>query len=183
MHQIDRFVNLRIPARLRPRFAPVCEESSHVPSEAVFARLWAAMSHGLDGVALGVRDLAYLSWRFIHHPEFHYRLVNLRSFLTRRIVGLAVVRVVDEICQLSDIIAPPAALPELIPVLAAWSAGEGCKELHFSITEHFAFALSPVASECNPLGISIVVSALMPKDEIERFRNTFWLVAGDTDYR
>ena len=183
LHKVDTFVNLRFPSGSSPFFGPVCHEVNHLPEAEVFKRLWATMSRGLDGMTFGARDLPYFSWRFVEHPEFVYRFIELKSFLRRRTIGLAIVRVDGEICQLSDIVAPLDDLPEILPALAAWSTQQRCKELHFSLTGRFARSLSPLALECNPLGVSITVSSLMPKDKVDLIHEAFWLTAGDTDYR
>ena len=183
LYKVDTFVNLRFLPKSHSYFGPICHEIDHLPEARCFTRLWDSMSRGLNGMTFGVRDLSYLSWRFVEHPEFRYRFIELKSFLTRRIIGLAIVRLDGDVCQVSDIIAPLDALPDILDALTVWSAREGCRELHFSLTDRFARLLLPLAFECNPLGVSIVISSLMHKEKVDLIHGAFWLTAGDTDYR
>ena len=180
---VDQLVDL-VFTPLRPlRLGLRCRVLEQLPEERITERLWASMAKSLPELAVGVRDPHWLHWRFAAHPENRYRFIALQGALSRRTLGLAILRPGNDITTLTDLLAPADALPDMLNALSAWLPQAGCRELHFSLTSRPSLPLAALASRCTPSEIRIMANPLSPTALLDRLHNAWWLTSGDTDYR
>ena len=181
---VDQLYDLDFPAAAAPRFGLRCQELPALPETAVTDRLWREMAQQLTAAAVGVRDRAYLTWRFARHPEHRYRFLTLHGWLTRKAHGLAILRPADDgLCQLIDLLAPPDVFPEIFPALAAWIADAGFTTLRFSTPHTPSRRFASLAARCTPTEIRIMANPQLPDEVLAQLQGVWWLTSGDTDYR
>jgi hypothetical protein len=145
--------------------------------------LWRRMATDLVGALIGVRDYAWLQYRYLGHPQHSYRVLHLRGGVIPRSRGIFVLRKEGERMELLDLVAPLKELPALVRAARRIAFQENTKELYTWISEPFAGLLQ--ASECvtRDPGISIPTSIWTPAPPPEALRDRWWLMSGDTDFR
>lgn len=183
---IDQLYDLRfVPMPQRSWLGLRCQLVDALPEARVLNVLWQSMSHELADAAVGVRDAAYMHWRFVQHPHrSSYRLLLCQSAIWRKPCALLVLRWGDEgVCHLIDALGPPSTLPDVLAALRTWCAQQGLHEIRLAFTGRFAQQLAPLAAECTASEIRIMANPRTPPEVLAHFQNNWWLTAGDTDYR
>ncbi|WP_088285360.1 bifunctional class I SAM-dependent methyltransferase/GNAT family N-acetyltransferase [Ideonella sp. A 288] len=148
--------------------------------------LWRDMAAALPQATLGVRDAAWLRHRYLGHPRFRYELWLLRRRLTRRPIGVAVLRRHEQHLEWVDAVAPPAAWGALLAVARQRAAVLGAPMVEAWITQsqqHLMQALAPQDIGLRPLGIRVPANAHSPGPDADAHRGRWLLMAGDTDFR
>ena len=151
--------------------------------EESIARLWSQMSHDLRDFAVGVRDPAYIRYRYINRPEGSYTLVFVESRWFRKPVGLAVVGMHSSPPELLDIVCPLDHSEEVLMTLRCWMADNRIEQMRFSLTSTFAKRFSGVATRIHKTQFRIMGSPFAHAESQARLAGKWWLTGGDTDYR
>jgi len=167
--------------RLRTRLQPVVRDSA--ASQALVEPLWAAMAHDLQQDVVGVRDWAFLEHRYFNHPHNHYEVLLVTSRLTGKPLGLMVLRRLEAMCELVDVITPLAHLPLLIDQARRLTGLWGLPYLYCWITKnHLPRFLAAEGKEV-ALNVSIPTSCWTDDPRADVFKDRWWLMSGDTDFR
>lgn len=148
-----------------------------------FDRLWTAMAADLQDGLVGVRDAAYLRWRYFEHPENHYTCLVVRSRWLRRTLGVLFVKGSGAERELMDIIAPLPRIPRLLTAARHWLGATAGTRLTLWLASSHAERFAPLAQSSAPLEFRIMANPLGPAWVLERFNRRWWLTSGDTDYR
>lgn len=146
-------------------------------------RLWSEMASDLQDGLVGVRDAAYLNWRYFSHPAHGYTCLLVRSPWLRRPIGVLVVRGDGPERELMDLVAPLAAIPRLLQATRRWLGQTGGQTLQLWLASTYAKRFAPLAQSCKPLEFRIMANPLGPAWVLEKFHQRWWLTSGDTDYR
>lgn len=146
--------------------------------------LWKAMAQDLDGSVVGVRDWDYLEYRYFNHPHNHYELMLVSARLTGAPVGVVVLRRLEDSCELLDVIAPLKNLSLLIDQACRVTGLWGLSHLYCWITKNQAqhFLLCSDGKE-DSLNIRIPASCWTDESGVDVFKDRWWLMSGDTDFR
>ena len=145
--------------------------------------VWREMAADLTAAIVGIRDSAWLRYRYLDHPTRRYRIVAVRSRLSGRALGVIVLRIEEARCELLDLIGPIVRLPMLVEV-ARWLAGQsGAQSLFCWVAESFAHGLDATRPERGALDVSNVVFTWTRVPPVAQTRDRWWLSAGDTDFR
>lgn len=148
------------------------------------ARLWPRMAKSLPEAVLGVRDAAYLAWRFGQCPGREHVLLGVQSAWLRRTVGLLVLRRQPEHWALLDVLAAWPDVPELLAALADWlGATTPALPALLHLTANFADQLAAVGYRSEATEFRIMGNPLAPPAVLAAQRERWWLTGGDTDYR
>ncbi|WP_374486111.1 hypothetical protein [Zoogloea sp.] len=181
---IDRVFNLAFTPRQPEGHADSCTPVTlNARTCRTIDRLWSAMAADLPQQLVGVRDAAYLQWRYVEHPEHRYQLLLVRSRWLKRPLGVLVVRGEGEERELMDIVAPLRNIPRLLKASREWLARSGGQRLNLWLSSSFATRFAPLADSCEALEFRIMANPLGPAHILERFHEAWWLTSGDTDYR
>lgn len=160
------------------KLEPILRSQSH---ERDIARLWRAMARALPSAIVGVRDAARIQYRYLDHPEHPYRVWLLRHRLTRRPVGLIVLRDHPDRTDLLDLVADTRhwdwcalAARQLAaraqrPSVQAWVSA--------SFTQHFQ-----APHDEYDLDVIIPCNTWSPGPDAQSQRNRWFLMGGDTDF-
>ena len=182
---VDHILELSLlPARRRfaPRFRPYLPASAS--DRALLERCWQAMARDLGDFAVGVRDPAYIAWRYFAHPQKKYTVLVLRSYFLGKVLGLAVVGPgSDGHYELLDVICALDSVPEILAGVQGWLASVGGNSLSFLLTRHFARQLEPFASGCSETQFRIMANPKMNERLLLDLDHRWWMTGGDTDYR
>jgi hypothetical protein len=166
----------------RPSYSVRIRPLSHDKAAAV-DRLWREMAETLQDQVVGVRDWRYVHRRYLQHPTLTYQPYLISSRLTGSPLGIIVIRVMDDIIELLDIIAPPKHASTLVHCLRrlAWSLGK--PQAYAWITSQNAHLLAGESGEITPTGIIIPHNRWTPGIPASELLNRWWLMGGDTDFR
>lgn len=144
---------------------------------------WKRMAADLMNRIVGVRDAAYLTHRYLDHPDKSYRIFVVRRRFGFDFAGLFVVRVVDaERCELLDAIAPLAHIPLLVRFAQQAAKDAGCREL-------FIWTVNNITPDFGPCPKIIDLPVTVPGNNWtfaptnESIAGKWWLTSGDADFR
>ena len=148
-------------------------------------RLWRSMAAAMTDVVLGVRDAAWLQWRYLQSPHATYTVTLVRSRWLRRPLGLLVTRVRDDALELLDLVAPPADFAALVEVARAQAAAALRPRLRVWITRSQSARLSGVDAtqvQIEDLPIHIPANIHTPGPDPREIENRWFLMGGDADF-
>jgi len=155
-----------------------------IGDRATVQSLWEAMARDLQDSVVGVRDWEYLEHRYFNHPHNHYELMLVSARLTGTPLGVVVLRRLEDSCELLDVIAPLANLPLLIDqarrVTGLWRLAHLYCWITKNQAQHF---LRCGDGKEDMLNISIPTSCWTHDPRATVFKDCWWLMSGDTDFR
>jgi hypothetical protein len=167
--------------RLRTRLQPIVSGSA--TGQAMVDALWAAMAKDLRSDVVGVRDWAFVEHRYFSHPHNQYEVLAVTSRLTGKALGVMVLRRLEAMCELVDVITPLANLPLLIDQARRLIGLWGLPYLYCWITKnHLSHFLATGGQEV-ALNVSIPTSCWTDDPRANVFKDKWWLMSGDTDFR
>jgi hypothetical protein len=167
--------------RLRTRLQPVLRDSA--VSQSLVAALWTAMANDLQHDVVGVRDWKFVEHRYFNHPHNQYEVLAVTSRLTGKPLGVMVLRRLEAMCELVDVIAPLANLPLLIDQARRLTGLWGLPYLYCWITKNHLSRFLATEGEEVALNVSIPTSCWTEDPRANVFKDRWWLMSGDTDFR
>ena len=167
--------------RLRTRVRSL--ERWSASDRALVAQLWESMAHDLRDCVVGVRDWTYLDHRYVSHPHNHYEMLVVTARVTGKPLGIMVLRRLEGSCELLDVIAPLASLPLLIDQARRMTARWGLAHLYCWITQNHAPLFVVCAGKEEALDVTIPTSCWTADPRADSFKDKWWLMSGDTDFR
>lgn len=150
---------------------------------ALVNQAWTQMANDFQGGVVGVRDWDYLEHRYFRHPHNHYEVLAVTERLTGRALGVAVVRRLEQQCELLDLIAPLRNLALVIDQARRMTGHWGLPYLYSWITKNYLPLLLACEGKEEPLDISIPTSCWTADPRSEQIKGKWWLMPGDTDFR
>ncbi|HEY0962311.1 MAG TPA: GNAT family N-acetyltransferase [Pseudomonadales bacterium] len=136
---------------------------------------------GLRERIVARKDADFVSWRYLHHPLERYTLLLVTHRISRRTIGLCVLKVEDERVLWMDAIAPLANLPALAQVAraATWLLERRKLVLWCSEPDVNRFG---AVSAATALPITTPANVWTPGPAPDVLKDKWWLLAGDTDW-
>lgn len=145
--------------------------------------LWQAMAHDLRDDVVGVRDWQYIESRYCRHPHHHYEILLITERFTGRAVGIAVLRRFIDYCELLDLVLPLAKLSLVIDQVRRVTGVWGLPTLYGWVAENQAHRFAQCEAEVGELNVSIPTSSWTHDIRADIFKDRWWLMSGDTDFR
>jgi hypothetical protein len=188
--RVDELVQLRWPAQAAPALAvqeidlAALREDSE-PGRGIQA-LWSAMAASMTDSVLGVRDCAWLRYRYGLKPGYEYTCLLVSETVKDTTRGLVVLRRQDDHVEVLDVLALPEHMPLMIQAARAWAARDtSLGHVKAWITRSHAqlFTRSDDGSEQDLLNIFIPANSYSAGVPPETLLNRWFLMAGDTDFR
>lgn len=145
--------------------------------------VWQRMRADLRGAVVGVRDWAYLQYRYVNHPTLHYELLAVTRRLGQQPLGVLVVRHDGEHWELMDVIGALRDLPALIHHGRRWAGSHGGKQLRAWICSAWQPQFAGHAATFADIEVSVASSICRAGPGIDSMRQRWWLMGGDTDFK
>ncbi|MCP1314107.1 MULTISPECIES: GNAT family N-acetyltransferase [unclassified Halomonas] len=145
--------------------------------------LWQAMRQALPDAALCQRDSQWLAHRYRQVPGREYLTWLVVERLTRRPVGICVLRQHGPKVELLDLVAPPSALNAVLGCARHLTARLGCEALTAWVSPRVARALAPTRPELSATEVVVPGSQVNGKPLGMELEKRWWLMGGDTDFR
>ncbi|WNL40131.1 GNAT family N-acetyltransferase [Halomonas sp. PAMB 3232] len=145
--------------------------------------LWQTMREALPEVAIGERDSRWLDHRYRQVPGRNYLQWLVVERLTKRPVGICVLRQHERQVELLDLVAPPKALPRVVESARHLTARLGCDTLTAWLSPSVASALAASGAQLTDTDVVVPGSQVNGKALGLEVENRWWLMGGDTDFR
>ena len=145
--------------------------------------LWNAMAKDLQASAVGVKNWDFLERRYFSHPHNHYEVLLVTARFTGKPLGIMVLRRLAGACELLDVIGPLSSLALLIDQARRMTRRWGLPHLYCWITSNYAQRFVDCGGTQQALDLSIPASSWTQNPQSELFKDKWWLMAGDTDFR
>lgn len=148
-------------------------------------RAWSAMQQEASRYSMGVRDAAYLRWRFARRPDHAYRFVQLRRPWKRLPCGVVVLgpaAAAPNYLQWLDWVGPLALLPMACTLARLEAARSGSAGLTTWASPAVARRLADTGVTQRSLAAVLGVPKASDLTEEQVQHLDWWLMAGDTDF-
>lgn len=148
-------------------------------------RLWQRMASAFTASLVGERSAAWVHRRYGLRPEVRYELLMVSSRLTRRTLGAVVLRAHADHVEILDLIAAPRSFGTLIRAARQHAFVAGFTQCQAWVTASHAHLLAQGSepTQTLPLGITVPAAAHARALPAARFKQAWFLMAGDTDFR
>lgn len=145
----------------------------------VAASAWEAMAAALQTSVLGVRDCAWLHYRYGLKPGVQHHLLHLPG------AGLAIFRLHESHLEWLDVVAPPSRFADLALALRGWLALAGPKELRLWVTRSHAALFRRAGDEAvqDDLNLHVPANRWTAGVPPAMLAQRWFLTGGDTDFR
>lgn len=143
---------------------------------------WASMAADLQNHVLGVRDAAYIRWRFLARPDRQYKLFCLRRRFTGKVLAVIVMRIADGTAELLDIIGPRDAMRSAIRAAIKQCAQAGVSSLSAWASPALVEVVQNTGAEVTQSGASLAIIKESNFSEADVMAARWWWMGGDTDF-
>lgn len=144
--------------------------------------LWRQMARGLSDLIVGVRDASYLKYRYEIHPKFSYHVFLIEQRLSRRPLGLLVLRGDGEVCRLIDLVGPVESIELMVDYAQRIASRMGFLTLVAWISSGQSRYFEASGGVKHPLDIQIPGNCLVQRVPVSDLEDRWWLMMGDTDF-
>ena len=181
---VDRIVEMTwLSSRsLRSFFLKVSRFRLCDTSDRLLNQLWSEMSSDLNHFIAIVRDASYLRFRYFDHPTVNYTTLLVSHRLTRRPLGLVILREDKDHVKLMDILGKLSDIPSLIEAARSYVHQSGVKPIKSWVTPNQMPFFEGKESSVSETDIRIPSHSWtegMPASTIE---GRWWTGMGDTDF-
>ncbi len=146
-------------------------------------QLWGQMAESLVDQVVGVRDWAYVKYRYLEHPTIKYQLFLVLSRFTASPVGLLIIRVYDDEVELIDLVASPRQVPVIIESFRRIAIDFGKQKAFAWITAHNATLFAGESGVIDETGIMIPCNSWTEGVTQDQLMDRWWLMGGDSDFK
>ena len=146
--------------------------------------LWQQMRVDFGVGIIGLRDSAYIDYRYFQHP-FGKRGLYWHRFVldsSQKIMALVVMKEHEQDCLLMDVVCPFGRIPAVLAVTAHLVAAIEGMPMKFWITRGWLERLKLDACAVKTLGIDIPCNIWNPGPSPQSLSGAWWLTAGDMDF-
>lgn len=145
--------------------------------------LWQRMAGDLRRRIVGIRDWARIRYRYLGHPGVRYGIFLLRHRLTRRPLGVVVLREREDALELVDVVAPLSCLPQMIAFCRRHAQRCGKARVFVWVAAGAAAAFRTKDTAETPLGLVVPTCAWTSGPAQDQVQGQWWLLGGDSDFR
>jgi len=173
------------PAAARFRLASRVRQldQNRAADRALVESLWESMAHDLRHSAVGVKNWAFLQQRYFAHPHNHYEILVVTARLTGKPLGVLVLRRLEASCELLDVVAPLANLAQVIDQARRMTNRWALPYLYAWVTTNNLSLFLNCGGKEEALDVAIPASSWTKNPQSELFKDKWWLMSGDTDFR
>ena len=160
-------------------------DEGHLDWSAVQAA-WAAMAADLRASVLGVRDAAWLRYRYALKPDGAYEALLVPAAQAGVAPGVVIFRRHPDHLEVLDLVAPATRMPALITAVRHEAAASPTpvSVLAWITASHAQHLRQPGdAAVLEPLNLFVPANAHTPGVSPAALRGHWFLTAGDTDFR
>lgn len=146
--------------------------------------LWEQMKQDCHDTAICYRDSGWVQHRYLDKPEGHYQLMMVYERLTRKSLGLVVLKDHGEDgVELIDIVAPKLSFSDVIGVARVITGRLGREWLFGWFTPKAMAWCEDTDPVVEDTAVVVPGSAVNNVEHALHLKGCWWLMGGDTDFR
>lgn len=157
----------------------VAEAGLEVDNNELVDSLWRQMAAAFTEAIIGVRDTAYLRYRYTQRPGQDYQILVLTHPSGSH--ALAVTRDQGERRLIMDLVAQPNDLPQVLITLSQYGHDTG-RPMVFWLSAGQVHHVHTASLHVEPTGIHIPCNAWTRGPAADTLQGKWWLTAGDVDF-
>lgn len=149
----------------------------------VIDNLWQKMTADFKEAIIGVRNAAYLRYRYLEHPHYRYQLLLVVGRIDRQPRGLIVLRHDPDETEIMDLVGPLRMIPLMVTHARRVAGIHQKRRVVIRIPQNFATCFTKIGG--NQVGHEIPIPAPTWSHGLppEKIRDLWWLTGGDMDFR
>lgn len=145
---------------------------------------WSQMRMDLTDAVCGVRDGAWLNYRYLQHPAKNYTILGVANRLTGRRLGIVVLRIEAKNCEIVDLIGRLVHIPYLLHSARRHAINTNCERMFVWISHRYGTIFAKTgATKDNSLNLHNTMAARYATISPARLYDQWWLTGGDSDFR
>ncbi len=145
--------------------------------------LWQRMGPGFVGGIIGVRDSAYVQYRYHQHPAASRYQCFWLHVAEQGPLAFVVLKQHNDNWLLMDIVCPESAVKQVLQALCQWAAQQPQSPLLMLwVTRGWLEQVLLPAASVNALNIEIPCNDWNPGPKAQDLYGRWWLTAGDMDF-
>lgn len=145
--------------------------------------LWQRMAPEHRQHVIGVRDAAYMDYRYLQRPGKEYQLLLVKHKLTGSPQALLVLQERQDRLYLLDYVGTLAALPRMVELLRDRAAAQGKTGVYTWCATHHVQYFDAGTAAWQELPIAIPANIWTQGPGPEQLDKRWWLMPGDTDFQ
>jgi hypothetical protein len=150
---------------------------------AAIDKLWQRMAPEHGEHIIGIRDAAWIDYRYFQRPGKEYQLYLLRHRLTRQPQALLVLQERGDRLYLLDYVGTLSAMSRTIGWLRDFAARSGKAGIFTWCASHHVRYFGVEDASLQPLPIAIPANIWTHGPGPEQLNERWWLMPGDTDFQ
>jgi Acetyltransferase (GNAT) domain/Methyltransferase domain len=144
--------------------------------------LWHNMSTATRQYIIGTRDWQRFNYRYNNHPEHDYQMLKINNRFTQKIIAVFVLKFETDHAFLVDLICEPKYIKQVINAALRVSKDHQKAQMITLISDNLLTLFSHYQFEQSDPEIAIPHSACTSGEDPEKITNSWWLMAGDSDF-
>jgi hypothetical protein len=143
--------------------------------------LWKQMQKDFANGVIGVRDSAYLKWRYKEHPENSYFFLGLKKRFQRKLTAVAVVRRVGDRGIIVDVLARKKHFLLLVRLAEAYLSRMGISQVEVFLSGGFRYVMDNSGFELTETDITVPRIIWAGDRPVQEIKDRLFLMIGDSD--
>ena len=144
--------------------------------------VWSEMARELPQAIIGVRDAAWLRYRYMEHPDKVYQPFAVRRRAGGAVMGVFVILQNGQEWELMDFIARPCHVRLVVQQARRLAGAAGVSRLFAWVSDAILPHL-PSDTDVRELSIIVPANAWTDGPDPETLNGRWWLTGGDSDFR
>jgi hypothetical protein len=146
--------------------------------------IWSKMAKSLKDSLMGTRDEKWLKERYLNHPDLPYTVLTIHSLFGVKATAFAVLKEhQDGSVELVDLIIDINLIPSALKAIFTYYRKKNKKRVFCWITRSHSFLYDKTKPHTHNLDIIIPFITYNSCIDIEKIKDRWFLMSGDTDFR
>ncbi len=181
---VGEMLELVWPARRSDAYIGHHIDVANPQHRAQLEQLFTQMRAALSPYMLGERGVNYIQQRYLEHPLYQYqvKLVS-RANAPRTVLGMVVLRVVDEQVLIMDLVGEPQYFTNLIEYAQTQNTSLGAHQLSMWISADHLPLLGNGYTRVEDSSVRTPTILNLPSPDTSALVGRWFLTTGDTDFK
>lgn len=180
----DRILEAAWPALASKAVLTPWQGETHFDAD--IERLWGEMAQGVDQYLIGLRDLAWLKFRYLEKPHDQYQCYLVQdSQQSDGYQGVIVLKDHPDAgrVELLDFVALPEQAGSMVAAAQQVAHEQGRQQVMAWLTQNVYQHLEQIEGSVEPTDVYIPGNANDEPEHLAVSKDSWWLMGGDSDFR
>ncbi|MDH3690787.1 MAG: GNAT family N-acetyltransferase [Gammaproteobacteria bacterium] len=144
-------------------------------------KLWSKMAKDFKDGIIGVRNSAYMKWRYQDHPQNEYLFLGLANRFLGTVTAVAVVRVLEDRALIVDAICEKKRFCRLVQLVEDYLGRQAVRRIELLLSRGFKYLMNNSGFDYTETEIIIPRYRLMDLYPVQQIEDKLFLMIGDSD--